>query len=57
MTRKELMIEFANALESAGALARQIAECDTTIELKLDGEKIEKVYRPTSTHIQERTTP
>ena len=44
MTKKELLLEFASTLESAGALARKIAECEPEkITLTLDRETLSRV--------------
>lgn len=45
--QKRLLIEFANALDSASALARRMAECEPqTVELTVDAETFAKaVYR------------
>ena len=43
---KRLMNEFASALEAAGALARQIAECEPAkCEIKLDAEAFYQAAR------------
>ena len=47
MTKKELLIEFANALERAAALAREIAEREPeTVTIKLDADFLSRaVYK------------
>lgn len=46
MNEKELWMEFANALERASELAKEIAESEEThIELKADEEIARKAFR------------
>jgi len=44
---KAMLIEFADALERAGELARKIAESETRIDLTIDAETFAKAVFPT----------
>lgn len=48
MNDKQLMTDFASALEQAAALARKIAEDGIRVELKLDAETFGRVVYRTS---------